>query len=376
MRLCVDGRLRSARATGVATYARAVVAALESAGRSPMILDDAAGGRFGESSSWFDRSRRWFASRSSAALHLETDGRRLFARDIFRLAQARFDRKGDLLRLVAPGAPGVMHWTYPIPARIEGWVNVYTVHDVIPLTHPELSPMTPGGLRARLTAIARSADRLVTVSETSRRAIAEALGLEPERIVNCAAAVPPVVRANRPLPCELAPDGYHLFCGMIEPRKNLPRLIAAWRASGSSRPLVIAGPPGGESIDGPEVIHLGFLPRGELLDLIAEARALLFPALEEGFGLPVIEAMTLGTPVVTSDRGALGETAAGAALQVDPEDEHAIAAAIGRVDRDDALCRELAERGRARSTAFSIAGFGERLLALYADLAGDSPPRP
>lgn len=376
MPLCIDGRLRAARATGVAAYADAVVAALESVGRAPLMLDDATRGRFGAPPGLLDRARRWARARSAAPVRLVLDGARLSARDVFRLAQARFDHAGELLRLVAPGAPGVMHWTYPIPARVEGWINVYTVHDVIPLTHPGLSTVAADGLRARLTAIAASANRLVTVSEASRAAIAAALALPPESIANCGGAIPPMRRAGGPLPRDLARDGYYVFCGMNEPRKNLPRIVSAWRSSGSARPLVIAGQEGGEPIDLSGTVRVGFLPRAELLDLIADARALVFSTLEEGFGLPVVEAMALGVPVITSDRGALAETAGGAALTVDPGDDAAIAVAIGRIDRDDALCRALVERGRLRAAAFSAAAFGRRLLTLYADLAGDSPLRP
>jgi len=368
--------LRSARATGVATYARAVVSALEGAGYAPLVLDDATRGRFGDPAPWLDRARRWTAKRSAASIRLSRDGRRLHARDIFRLAQARFDHAGKLLRLVAPGAGGIMHWTYPIPARIEGWINVYTVHDVIPLTHPGLSPINPERLRARLKAIAGSANRLVTVSETSRYAIVKALDLSPASVIDCGGAIPPIARGGGALPRDLVSDGYFLFCGMIEPRKNLPRIIAAWRASKSTRPLVIAGPDGADPIDLTGVIRVGFRPRAELLDLMAEARALIFPTLEEGFGLPVIEAMTLGTPVITSNRGALAETAGDAALRVDPEDEAAITAAIDRIDRDDALRRRLVERVRERAKVFSTIAFGRRLLTLYADLTGDSPLRP
>ncbi len=366
----------AAAATGVATYAQTLVAALESTGHPPRLLDDATLGRFGAPSGQIDMMRRWVRSQSRTPVRLRADGRWLRAHDVFRLAQARFDRTGRLLTLRAPGPRGVMHWTYPIPARIEGWVNLYTVHDVIPLTHPEFSAMPAAPLRARLAAIVDSADRLVTVSETSRNAIATTLGIALDRITDCGSAVAALERGAGPLPEGLAAGTYYLFCGMIEERKNLARIVAGWRASGSVRPLVIAGPDGDAGVDLAGTIRLGYLPRRELLDLIAGARALVFPTLEEGFGLPVIEAMALGTPVITSDRGALAETAGGAALGVDPYDTAAIAAAVSRIDRDDDLCRTLVDRGLDRAGAFSREAFGERLMALYAEFAGDLATQP
>ncbi len=377
IRVCIDARLRaSTAATGVATYADALVSALEENGLKPLLLDDATRGRFGAPSGALERAGRWMRAGSRAPVRLVADGRWLRARDIFRLAQARFDRSGRLQVLNAPGPRGVMHWTYPIPARIEGWINLYTVHDVIPLTHPELSDMPAAPLRARLNAIAESADALVTVSDASRRAIVATLGIAPDRVADCGVAVTGLDRKHGPLPENLAAGDYYLFCGMVEKRKNLTRIVAGWRASESARPLVIAGPPGDARIDLTGTIRVGYLPRGALLDLVAGARALVFPTLEEGFGLPVIEAMALGTPVITSDRAALAETAGGAALGVDPTDTGAIAAAITRIDRDDDLCGALRARGLERARRFTPASLGARLMALYAEFAGDLMKRP
>jgi glycosyltransferase involved in cell wall biosynthesis len=364
--LCLDGRMLAAEATGVATYARTVRVALARIGAPPLILDDATRGRFGRPQG---RARRWLEARRSGPLRLIAEPGGFYGRDVFALAQARFARTGDVLRLQAPGPPGVIHWTYPVAARIEGWRNLYTVHDVIPLTHPEWTHSDAAGLRARLTAVLPHADAIVTVSEHSRAEIVRTLGIAPDRVLNAGLAVEP--SAPGALPAGLEPGGYVLFHGMAEPRKNLPRLVAAWRASGIATPLVIAGPQGGEALDASGVIRLPFLPRDDLTALIAGARALLFPSLAEGFGLPVAEAMALGAPVLTSAGGALEETAGGAALLVDPEDGAAIASAIARLDRDEALRSELRAKGleRARS-AFGVEAFGRRLLGIYTEVVG------
>lgn len=369
--LCLDGRMLGAKATGVATYARAVRAALDRVGAAPMILDDAARGRFGEPEARGRRWRRWLLNRSGAPVRLVREPGGLFAADVFALAQARFARTGQVLRLRAPGPPGVMHWTYPVAAAVEGWRNLYTVHDVIPLTHPELAAADASALRARLGALLPLAAGLLTVSEHSRAEIIRTLGVAPERVANAGLAVD-VDRVASALPAGLESGGYFLFHGAAEPRKNLPRIAAAWRASGVARPLVVAGPAGSNPAELAGATRLSYLPRAELLALVAGARALVFPSLAEGFGLPVAEAMALGTPVLTAAGGALEETAGGAALLVSPDDGGAIAAAIRRLDQDDALCAALAGAGRRRAAeAWGLEAFGRRLLAAYADFAGD-----
>ena len=371
--LCLDGRMLAARATGVATYARTVRAALAEVGSPPLILDDAARGRFGDPrGKW----RRWWRARSAASVQLAAEPGGLFAPDVFALAQARFARTGQVLRLQAPGPPGVIHWTYPVAAAIEGWRNLYTIHDVIPLTHPELVDTDPAALRARLDALRPYAAGYLTVSEHSRGEIARTLGLDPARVVSAGLAVEPPPVAGPP-PAGLTAGSYFVFHGLAEPRKNLPRVVDAWRASGSARALVIAGPDGGEVLDLKGAIRLPYLGRAELIALVAGARALVFPSLAEGFGLPSAEAMALGTPVLTSDEGACAETAGGAALLVPPTEVEAIAAAMRRLDRDDALCAGLRRAGLVRAkAAFGLQAFGERLLCAYADLIGDSGVAP
>ena len=375
--LCLDGRMLAAEATGVATYARTVRAALARVGAPPRILDDATRGRFGDPEGRVRRWRRWYRAQRAGPLRLDREPGGFFAADVFALAQARFARTGRLLRLRAPGPPGVVHWTYPVAAVMEGWRNLYTIHDVIPLTHPELTRTDAAALRARLATILPHAAAIVTVSEHSRGEIIRALGVAPDRVVDAGLAVDFANPMPGELPPGLARDGYYLFHGTAEPRKNLPRIVAGWRASGVARPLVIAGPAGGEAVESPGVVRLPYLPRAALVALIAGARALLFPSLAEGFGLPVAEAMALGTPVLTAAGGALEETAGGAALLVPPDDVDAIGAAIARLDRDDLLRSELRARGLRRAeTAFGLEAFGRRLLAAYAESVGVPPALP
>lgn len=372
MPVCVDGRLAASETTGVASYAAAMRAALAATGAPPLVLDDARRGQFGGPVSVYERWRRQVQAWIGGRVRLRRDGDRFHARDIFRLAQVRFATSGRLLQLAVPGPAGIMHWTYPIPARIAGWVNIYTVHDVIPLVTPELSLVDPEQLLRRIMAISGSADRIITVSESARQAILANLPLDEGLVVNAGAAVAGVEPAGAPLPEGLVRDGYYLFCGIAEPRKNVPRLIDAWAASGTSRPLVLVGPDHGGAPARPGIVSLPYQKRGVVMDLIHQARALLFPSLAEGFGLPVIEAMALGTPVLTSGRGALAETAGDAALLVDPTDIGDIALGIARLDQDAALHADLSRRGLVRAMAFSAPAFGQRLRRLHDEFAGDS----
>ena len=161
-------------------------------------------------------------------------------------------------------------------------------------------------------------------------------------------------------------DGpFALAVGTLEPRKNLARLVQAFASlpepvrDGAT--LALAGGRGWSSAELDELTRghadlvrvLGFVPEEDLPSLYAEATLFAYPSLEEGFGLPVVEAMAAGTPVLTSDRSALREVAEGAALLVDPTDTAAIAAGLGRLLSDRDLRERLAEQGRERALGFT-----------------------
>ena len=153
---------------------------------------------------------------------------------------------------------------------------------------------------------------------------------------------------------------YILWTGTIEPRKNLPRLLEAYRSLDANLDLVVCGPRGwNEDLDAliaPVKEHvriLGFVPRSDLAGLYAGARIFCWPSLMEGFGFPVLEAMAQGTPVVTSLGTSTEEIAGDAAILVDPRDAGAIAAGVERILGDEALEAKLAAAGRARASDFT-----------------------
>ena len=354
--------------TGVATYARALHVAQRTLDPASLTLEDDS--TLGRPDPRFLRARRWGRAAWPGGVKARSVGATFEARDIYRLAQVRFDILGSLLEVAVPGPPGIMHWSYPVPIALSGWINVYTVHDAIPLEAPDLTPIPARRHRHLLHAIARRADRLVTVSGAAAEAIAAVLSLPSGDIVNCGQSVDAT-----PIADDVAREPYLLVCGSVEPRKNIVRLLDAYRTSGVTLPLVIAGPDGwrADEIDRaiaatPGVVRIPYLSRPELAARIAGAHALLMPSLAEGFGLPVIEAMALGTPVVTSDGGALAETAGEAALLVDPLESASIAAAIGRICRDEPLRAHLIAAGRRNAERFTPARFAERLDMLYGGL--------
>ena len=405
LRIAVDGRnLLLAHGTGVATYGRTLLESLTRLGaRTELIFDPtfAPGGPPPSKLRRYLRALRWsLATSALPARAAALDGLDRFARvrvadDAFRTANVHLDLFGRLLPLTGDDPPSVMHWTYPLPMRFRGARNIYTIHDLIPLRDPAHTNINLGRFRRILTCVTARADHIVTVSESSRRDIIELLGCPPEQVTNTyqALELPPAalaaddaaVAADIGGALGLPRGGYFLYAGAIEPRKNVAALIEAHRASGSALPLVLAGPDGWRAAEqlapagdrlvaapwhgapppAGAVVRLPYGPYTVLLNIMRGARALVFPSLAEGFGLPVLEAMALGTPVITSNRHALAEIAGEAALLVDVSDRRALARAIETVDRDAALRADLAARGRRRAAEFSLDAYTERMGRLY-----------
>jgi glycosyltransferase involved in cell wall biosynthesis len=180
---------------------------------------------------------------------------------------------------------------------------------------------------------------------------------------------------------------YFLFWGSIEPKKNIGRMIEAYLSSGVDAPLVIVGAQAWKSeqelrllndeviryltiADGQvrtkkRVIQLSYAPFSLLVSLIRGAKGALFPSLYEGFGLPALEAMLLGTPVICADTASLPEVVGDAAVMVDPYDVAALSNAIRTIDHDADLRTELTARGIKRASNFTPEKYRENLKALY-----------
>jgi glycosyltransferase involved in cell wall biosynthesis len=325
------------------------------------------------------------------------------ATDVFHRANRSYATYRGLTPLsLGAGERGtdVMHWTYPLPLSARGVANVYTFHDLVPLRLPFATldnKQRYHGLCARLV---RRADHIVCVSEATRRDLTSIFKVPEQRVTVTYQSADLSRYVEGKSDEEAAGDvagvfgldwrGYFLFFGGVEPKKNLPRIVEAYLGSGVARPLVVVGGQGWLNEDELRLMHPDFvevrayrdhvfkredrirryeyLPMTLLVSLIRGARATLFPSIYEGFGLPVLESMQLGTPVLTSDAGALPEVAGEAALVVDPYDALAIQRGIRALDADEGLRGDLAQRGLVQAVRFSPENHRRRLAELYAKL--------
>lgn len=317
------------------------------------------------------------------------NGYRLFDR-----AQLWFRLTGRRLMIRLENPPAIAHWTYPLPIGVAGAINIYTIHDLIPLTHPWTSSYDKVWFERLLRHLTAKADHLVAVSETMREEIKGRFGVADPRITTTYQSVSPQFRPRQDFTLietalRLQPQTYFLFVSAIEPHKNLWRVIQAHSAMKTTAPLVVVGR-AGLGADG-YLSSLGFRPYGPLaqrarlpngarllwirraplpllLELMAGARALVQPSLVEGFGLPAVEAMQCGTPVITSNHPATAEIVGEAALTVDPTDVGALIQAMTVLDGDEAARRRLSDLGRQRSGFFSTQRYAEAVTGLYRDL--------
>jgi glycosyltransferase involved in cell wall biosynthesis len=323
---------------------------------------------------------------------LPVQDRVFVARNLFANARSYFLRTGGFVDLAFAPPPDILHCTYPLPLRAKSACNLYTIHDLVPLRLPFTTLDNKRQTFRLLKKVAEEADHIVTVSEHSKRDIVALLGVEERRVTNTYQSVDIpehyLARPESAIANQLAGSfgldlyGYLLFYGALEPKKNLGRLIEAYLASDVEVPLVIVLGGGWQNEAETRLLaehsengrgnkrirRLDYLGFSTLLALIRGARAVVFPSLYEGFGLPVLEAMALGAPVLASRESALPEIAGDAALLVDPYDSEAIRRALVAIVADADLRAELSRRGRLRAAEFSLARYSERMAALYAAL--------
>jgi glycosyltransferase involved in cell wall biosynthesis len=243
---------------------------------------------------------------------------------------------------------------------------VVTFHDLAILRHPEtFNAWTRTYSRLALPRVATAARRLVAVSQFTRRELLELLDVPEEKV----RVIPNAVGEPFEPRGAVTEGDYVLAVSTLEPRKNLPRLLDAFeRARLNGLRLFVAGAPGwgGVRVDGDGVRWLGEVGDEELARLYRGARCVAYVSLYEGFGLPVLEAMACGAPVVAARTDAAEEVAGDAAVLVDPLDPDAIAAGLAEaVDRRD----ELRARGLERAAGFSWANAARATLEVYREAA-------
>jgi glycosyltransferase involved in cell wall biosynthesis len=369
----VDATAVPARLTGAGVYAARLLAAL--AHRDDLELEA-------------------FCAPGSAAA-LAADGLRL--RPVTLAAAGRPARIAwtQLLAGRAARAAGAellhgVHYELPLRARLP---QVVTVHDLTMLTHPEWHEASKvryfGWAMRRAVAAAR---RVLCVSATTADDLARLLGVPRDRV-----DVTPLGTDLRPAPADavdavrrrLGIDGpYLLGLGTVEPRKDLPSLVRAFAGLAGELPhrLVLGGLAGwgagalaaavAASGVAERILVAGYVPEADKAALFTGADVFAYPSRYEGFGLPVLEAMACGTPVVTTTGGSLPEVAGDAAVLVEPGDTGALAAAIAKLAADPAARHDAAARGTARAAAFTWERCADLTVAAYRRAVGQGPASP
>ena len=387
MRVLIDYRPALRERSGVGEYvyqlARALLAAFPP-GAARRLLDLTL-----FSSSWKDRLAREASIDGATIVDRRVPVRvmnlawhRLGWPPIESLTNARFD---------------VAHSPHPLLLPSRTAARVITIHDLYFLTHPD---RTRAEIRRDYAALARrhahQADRIIVPSQFTAREVEQRLEVPADRISVCPHGRPEwTPRAGPP-----ADGGYVLFLGTLEPRKNVGGLLDAWERLADHGPpegghyvrsspaeagphvqgrklpeLVLAGKatddaqPWLDRIARPPLLglvrHIGYVDPARRRELYEGARLLVQPSFEEGFGFPVLEAMTVGVPVVAAGRGALPEVLGDAGLLVDPDDPDHMASAIAQMLVDDELAARSASKGLIRSRHFDWQRTAHGVLDAY-----------
>ncbi len=362
MRIGVNAAVYDHRPSGLGTYTRELVAALHAI-HSDLIVYTSRPGELPAAAP----IRPWGEPSRGLAGHLY----RLAWTQTSLAVRARLHEVRILLNTVPEGP-----LLSPVP-------QVTVVHDILPLFFPGEFPRQQWYLRAFVPAVLRASAAVIADSAQTKADIEARYGLPADRIL----VVSPGVNHDRfrPRPeaaAEVAPLGlgtYLLFVGNLRPHKNLHRLLEAFARVSGGVTLVVAGyhdPRYWPSL-ARRVHDLHLAARVKFLDFVegrllpalyAASRAVVMPSLYEGFGLPVLEAMACGTPVVASRIGSVREAAGEAAWLVDPQDVGALAGAMQRIVDDEALRAELRARGLARARAFTWDATARGVLAVMTEV--------
>lgn len=255
--------------------------------------------------------------------------------------------------------------------------RVITIHDLTYKRFPELlQKETLDNLERQMKREIAQADAIVCVSESTRRDLLHFYDVDPSRAFAILSGIsPPPAYA----PIAGLPSRYILFVSTIEPRKNLGVLLDAYERVRVMHPdvsLVVVGKIGWKSkelvprLRRPSIVHLDYLDPARLASVYRDATAFVMPSIYEGFGFPLLEAMTHGVPSIAARSSSLPEIGGDAALYFEPNDAAALFAQLIRVLEDGALRSDLAARGRAQAARFSWSRAAEQTLAVLRKAAG------
>jgi glycosyltransferase involved in cell wall biosynthesis len=366
VRILVDYRPALRERTGVGEYIHQLTRAYTAAYRDEVLLF---------TSSWKDRPARNVAD--------QIGGRVIDRRIPVRILNYLWHRLEWPPAEMLAGDIDVTHSAHPLLMPARSAAQIVTIHDLFFLTHAQ---DTGAEIRRDYPVLAashaRRADAVITSTQYGKSQISERLGVASERIYVCPPGAPKWRTLGRQP--NTPSDGCILFVGTLEPRKNvgvlldayerllerrreLPRLVLAgrgtdaaskWLARINSTPL--SG----------HVTHIGYVDEQAREDLYRSARVLLMPSLDEGFGLPALEAMSAGVPVIVSSRGSLPEVVQDAGAQVDPSDTDALAAALERAVFDQTWALHAAQAGLDRARSFTWTESARTLHRAYTEAVG------
>jgi glycosyltransferase involved in cell wall biosynthesis len=292
-----------------------------------------------------------------------------------RFLRAYRDRlpKNAVRRLLVGNPPGDLFHALNQRVDTPGRRTVSTFHDLFVMTGDYSSPDFRARFRDQAQRAAELSDLIIAVSQFTANQIRDLLHVPATRI----RVVPHGVRI--PPPSTVPRERLVLFVGVIQRRKNISRLVKAFERMPAAWRLALAGAPGGYGAaeelraveDSPrrEAIEvLGYVSHGTLERLYQRASIFAFPSLDEGFGMPVLEAMAHGVAVLSSARSSLPEVVGDAALLIDPLETDAIAGGLLQLANDDNFAEDLARRGLARARAFSWDSAVDRTWNVYREL--------
>jgi glycosyltransferase involved in cell wall biosynthesis len=306
--------------------------------------------------------------------------------DCYKLANNLYKLLQIQTKARIPKEIDIWHTSYPIPIKVNNAKRITTIHDIIPLKIPHATLDDKKFFFNIINNAIKHSEIILTVSETTKEDILHCFDIKPEKIY--VTYQPIVDSSNLVVEEDIIPrflkkynlkfKKYILFVGAIEPKKNVGRLIEAYSGLDSDMQLVIVGKKGWlwedeigklEAIFGGgftgNVKLLEYVPKKDLTYLYKGAFCFVFPSLYEGFGLPPLEAMSLGCPVITSNVASLPEVCGEAAIYVDPYNSDDIRQAIEKLINNPQMQTQLVEAGKERVEFFSMENYTKKLYNAY-----------
>jgi glycosyltransferase involved in cell wall biosynthesis len=317
--------------------------------------------------------------------YLANSGKVFNLDDCYRLANHLYKSLQIRTKVNVKKKIDIWHATYPVPIKVNNAKKITTIHDLIPLKLPYTTLDDKKFFFNLVKTSIKDSALILTISENTKKDILHCFDIHPDKIQ---LTYQPIIDNSMLVKDDVLPiflrkyklkfKRYILFVGAIEPKKNVGRLIDAYSRLDTDMQLVIVGKKGWlwegeigklESIFGKgftrKVKLLEYVTRKELQYLYKGAFCFVFPSLYEGFGLPPLEAMSLGCPVITSNIASLPEVCGDAALYVDPYNSEEIRQAIEKLINDPQIQAQLIEAGKERVRYFSMENYAQRLCDAY-----------